>query len=134
MTLEEFNILKEKISNFLEINDSNISRKLLDWAKFYSKVLDRFVTESKLLSDDKVQLDEIHAKYFKKYKEDYNRDLKASEIEIYINSEKEYSDKKIAVNQQQMFVDYLENFLTILKNMQFNMKSFVDLKTFLGGK
>lgn len=134
MELSEFNALKEKVAKFVEINDKNISDRILSWAKNYSQILDKFVSETRILADLKTDLDEIHGLILRDLKEKGNYVLKTQEQEYYIFSDPKYKELKIKVNRQEMIVSYLENLLGMIKNLQYNLKSYVDLKMFLGGK
>lgn len=134
MELSEFNALKEKVAKFVEVNDKNVSDRILSWAKNYSQILDKFVSETRTLADLKTDLDEIHGLILRDLKEKGNYALKTQEQEYYIFSDPKYKEHKIKVNRQEMIVSYLENLLGMIKNLQYNLKSYVDLKMFLGGK
>ncbi len=134
MNLDEFNKLKEKVSKFVEINDLNVSDRILNWAKNYSQILNHFVQETKNLADLKTDLDEIYGKIVQDMKENRNYTYSKSETESYILADPEYKSQKLKVNHQEMMVNYLENLLGMVKNLQYNLKTYIDLKMFLGGK
>ena len=133
MTIEELNILKKKASLDLTITEKNALQKTLEIPNLYQIYLSYFIKESMDLKKMKVNLERMYGEKFKYYKEDYGRELNRGEIEHYIDADKEYHEKNQEYQFQELVCKYLEEITQRMKSLSFDLKNFIDLKTFLGG-
>ena len=133
MTLEKFNEIKKGILEHINITDSNIESKLLLHAKMSTKYLAIFTEESLLLSQLKTDLEAKYGQLYMDLKTNSRYDLKVAEIEYNINFNAEYVTLKKSYIEQESYVKFIEGFVGILKNLNYSLKSYVDLKIWLSG-
>ena len=133
MTSEKFNEIKKNISEHINITDSNIAGKLLLHAKMSTKYLAIFTEESLLMSQMKVDLESKYGTLYMDFKTTSRYELKVAEIEYNINANSEYIGLKRAYLEQESYVKFLEGFIGILKNLNYSLKGYVDLKIWLSG-
>jgi len=133
MNLEVFNKLKERVNKDLNITDMNVLEMTTRSTKLYTHYLDMYCRQLNEYKNLKVDQDEIYGRVYKKFKEDYNYELKISEIEVYCKADKDYSEIRRKVDFQGIVVDYLENVLKELNAIGYKIKSHIELKIFLAG-
>lgn len=133
MTLDEFNNTKKQILDHITITEKNISEKLLQWPKIYSKYLSIYTNQSLSLNKLKVDLDDKYGKLYMEFKTNSRYDLKVAEIEYNIASNNEYTSLKKEYLEQESYTKFLESFLGMVKNMNYNMHDYVQLSIFLSG-
>jgi recombination/repair/ssDNA binding protein UvsY len=133
MKLEELNKLKKEIEADLLITDQNCKDKILLAPNFFQKYLSIFIRESQILKILKLDLEKIESEKFKFYLEDYNRSLNKGEIEYYISMDPIYLEKKREMQTQETICQFLEMTMQNFKSFGFLIRSYVDLRLFLGG-
>lgn len=133
MTLDELNKLKKEATEDLSITEQNALEKTLEVPQLFQRYLSLFLRESLILKKMRVNLDKLYGQRFRYYREDYGRELRAGEIEHFINSEEEYHKKNLEYQTQEAICKYLEDTTQKMKNLSFDLKNFIDLRSFLGG-
>lgn len=134
MNFNDLNSLKKQVEEDLLITDENVKDKCLKTPNLFQKYLNHFIKESYLLKQLKLDLQEIEAKKFKHYKEEYNRQLNKGDIEYYVSLEPEYLSKKKQLIEQESICQYLELTVDNFKSLKYGLKSYIDLRMFLGGR
>ncbi len=81
----------------------------------------------------KIELDRVYSERYKFYKEKNSVLLNKGEIEIYIDSDAEYINKKKEYDQQDMYCNFLEGFKDMLVNWSYTMKDYVNFTIWQGG-
>ena len=129
MTQVDFQKLKLFFENELKITEQNIMEKSIQLSNFYSKTLQIYSKELRILKMKKVEMDKTFGELYHKYKfkYDFQLDTKA-EVETYIKSDDIYYKLALEYAQQEVQVNFLEQTLGQINNMGYRIKNFIDLK------
>lgn len=133
MNFNELNSLKKEIESDLLITDENCSQKILHVPNLFQRYLSIYIREAQLLKTLKLDLVKIESEKFKFYKEEYERSLNKGEIEYYVSLDEKYLEKKRSLDLQESICNFLEMTVQNFKSLPFNLRSYVQLRTFLGG-
>jgi hypothetical protein len=85
------------------------------------------------LKQKKVDLEILVGKLTKFYKEEYNRDLKATEIEKYLFTDEKYVKLYRQVRVLESVCEYLESAVKKVSGLGFDIKNYIEIKKFLNG-
>lgn len=133
MDQENFKKLKKMVNSTLQINEDNVAEKSRKIPYIQSKYAGILVNEIEIYKKLDLNKIKIHAEKYKYYKEEYSRELNKTEIEIYINNEEIYQDILSTLSKQSIIVKYLEETLTNIKAISFNIKNYIDIKKYFEG-
>jgi len=134
MTEEEYLILSEKINTDLLITESNVLLKSIEIPQIYTFYLNHYRKTLKYYKELLVLKDKIYGELFHYYKYEFTHALdKKTDIEPYINSNEKFYKILIKVNNQEIYLKWLEKALDNIKQMSFNIKNFIDYKKFMNG-
>lgn len=125
--------LFERVESDLEVNEDNVTEKSLKCGYIYGKWLREFTSRSVELKQKKVDLEVAVGKLTKYYKEEYNRDLKATEVEKYLFTDEKYVKLYRQVRILESVCEYLEGALKKFANLGFDIKNYIEIKKFLNG-
>lgn len=125
--------LFERVESDLEVSEDNVSEKSLKCGYIYGKWLREFTSRSVELKQKKVDLEVAVGKLTKYYKEEYNRDLKATEVEKYLFTDEKYVKLYRQVRILESVCEYLEGSLKKFANLGFDIKNYIEIKKFLNG-
>lgn len=131
---EVFEKVKSKIKSDLSINESNVLLKTIEIPKLFIRYSELFVKQMEhykllLLSKDKLY-GELYEKY--KYKGQYNLSTKG-EVEAFVYSDEEWISLNKECIKQECITKFLENVLSDVKQLSFNLKNFIEYKKYLEG-
>lgn len=130
---EDFESWRSQAQIDLHLDDSNIEAKALAIPSLYHKYLTKFTDESLELKRLIVEKDRFFGERVKFYKENYPRDLKMTEIERYIDSEREYIEKLKMCKLQETICQFLEGIVKRVQSLGFDIKNYIELRKFLSG-
>lgn len=122
-----------KVETDLEVTEENIASKSLRVGYIYGKWLREFTSRSMELKQKKVDLEIEVGKLTKFYKEEYNRDLKATEIEKYLFTDEKYVKLYRQIKVLESICEYLEGAVKKISGLGFDIKNWVEIKKFLNG-
>jgi len=129
MNQSDFQKLKSFFELELKITEQNIMEKSIQLSNLYSKTLQIYSKELRILKMKKVDMEKTFGELYHKYKFnfDYQLDTKA-EVENYIKSDDIYYKLALEYAQQEVQVNFLEQTLGHINNMGFRIKNYIDLK------
>jgi Recombination, repair and ssDNA binding protein UvsY len=125
--------LFERVEADLEVSEGNVAEKSLRCGYIYGKWLREFTSRSMELKQKRVDLEVSLGKLTKFYKEEYNRDLKATEIEKYLFNDEKYVKLYRQVRVLESVCEYLEGAVKKFANLGFDIKNYIEIKKFLNG-
>jgi len=129
MKIEEFQKLKDLAESELKITEDNVMDKSIQLSNLYSRFLNIYIKELRILKEISVDKDKIYGELYDKYKFhfDYQLDGK-SEIDTYVRKDDKFYQIALTYSQQEVQVQFLEQTLNHINNLGFRIKNFVDLK------
>ena len=127
-------MLRSYIEKLCEIEESNLSERLIMIPKRQHDLFIRYVYESKQLGRAEIEMKKMYGDLYKKFKydDDRNWDTKG-EIESQIYSDPKYQRLWIDFNNQKYIVEELEGFLANLKSLYYNIKELIGWFKFQAG-
>lgn len=131
--VEEIDRLKVRVERDLYIDEGTLRSKVLEVPKLYHFYLKEFTTRSLELKLAKGKLEKVFGERVKFYKEEYDRELKMSEIERYVFTEDQYYNLHVDIVHLEALCKYLEEVLKRVGNLQFDIKNYIDLRKFMDG-
>lgn len=134
MNDETFNTLKIEVDTDLELNKNNIIEKNLLIPKLYNKYLNIYNKELKLYKDYLLLKDKTYGELFHYYKFDYHIKLdKKTDIDPYINNDIKFNKICYKLNNQEIYIKWIEKILDNIKQMGYSIKNFIEYQKFLNG-
>ena len=140
MKLEDIMSEAEK---YLEIDETNLAREALDTPKVYGKLLRIRTNESMLMQKFKYNLKQLYQQkrdYYlgraepEVYKEKpFNLKILKSEVDSYIEADREIIDLSAKIELQSEKVQYLDNALKQVSNRGFMIKHAIDYQKMMNG-
>ena len=130
MKKEDYEKLKEKFEQETRITEDNIQEKSIQLSNLYSIMLNLYTRELKNLKIKKIEMERIYGEIYLDLKKNGKDGIDSSskaDADIYINSDQRYYPLKIEYAQLQSQVDYLEKTLSILDNLGFRIKNYIDI-------
>lgn len=135
MTLEEFKKLKTVIEKDLTLTKENVLLKNIEIPKLYSKYLDIFSILLKKYKSLFRKSEILYKNKYHYYKYDFKYDLKnKSEIDLYVEGDKDYIELKKQVDESELMLKYVEKTLNNINTMSYNIKNFIEYTKFLNGE
>jgi hypothetical protein len=125
--------LFKRVEADLEVTEENVTSKSLQVGYIYGKWLREFTSRTMELKQKKVDLEILVGKLTKFYKEEYNRDLKATEIEKYLFTDEKYVKLYRQVRVLESVCEYLESAVKKVSGLGFDIKNYIEIKKFLNG-
>ena len=134
MTIEAFEKLKKIIEKDLDLTEENMADKSLKIPILYTKYLDIYSKELKILKDKTLDRDKFHGDLYHKIKfeGEYKLDY-AKEVEIYCNRDDELYKKNQEIIFQTIVVKHIEEILETIKSMGYTVKNYIEWRKFLAG-
>ena len=135
MNIEQFKLLKEKFESDLELNEDNVMEKSLKFSSLYSKCLNFYLQEVKILKTILIEKDKVYGELYHKFKfnpdkePQYNYTLDShKELDIYVKSHDDYYKKALQYQNQELIVKYLEETLKNIDSTGYRIKNFIEFK------
>lgn len=134
MTNDDFELLKIKLEKSLQWNHENMQIKLIELAKLYQTHCGILCSEKKEQMKLQIDLEEIYGELYKTYKFEstYRWDTKG-EIESQIFADKKYINIKKLLNDKIVIVEYISQTIDNIKNVSYQIKSYMDWERFKAG-
>ncbi len=127
MKKEDFEFLKEDLSEFLTITEDNYLSKNFKLISMYQKYLEIYIRELRSFKILLGNLDSLKAELYHFYKFKYEYKLSSlSEIETAINGNKEYIKLSREINEQENYIKFLEMSLKSIKDCHYVIKNYID--------
>ena len=128
MKNEDFEELKKKVEEDLEITEDNVQQKSLKLANLYSHYLKTYIQELKILKFRLTEKNKIYQQKYHHYKFEYQYELGAAkEIETYVNGDDEIHKINLSIQQQEIIVKFLELTLENINNTGYRIKNYIDI-------
>jgi len=143
MTLNE---IKKLVEQDLEIDDTELGAEALKSPQLHNKYLCFLLDEKNNLHSMEIYLRNLEKDKWLYYTgkmsseqlkekgwEPFDLAIIKQDVDLFINSDKEYADKLLKVNLQKEKVNYLENVVKIMSNRAWNVKSAIEWNKFTQG-
>lgn len=135
MKIEDFEKLKKKVKEELELNPDNIEQQSIKSGTLHQKYLTVYMKELRIYNRLVAEKDRLYGELYHKYKYpsaddgigfQFSLDSK-SEIDTYINSNEQYYKKRLDIQNQEIIVKYLEKVLDSINKMSFYIRNYIEL-------
>lgn len=131
MKTDDFQKLKDRVEQELKITEDNIMDKSIQLSNMYSIILNIYTKELKNLKFKKADMDKLYGEIYHVLKkegyEGHSVDSK-TEATVYINSDPRFYPLRLEYAQLEIQVQYLEKTLSLIDNLGFRIKNFIDLQ------
>ena len=126
----KFKELKVFIANRIKIDlKDNLEEKAASLSTLYFNCVDIYSDEFRLYKDSKTNSEKTYGELYKYYTTQFNKTLKTKgEIEAYIWSDERYFNHMYKLNQQESVVTFLEETISIIKQLGFTIKNIIEIK------
>jgi hypothetical protein len=128
MNNETFLKIQNDFDNDIIITPDNVMNKILMIPKLYSKYLNLYIREKRLLKIINTDVDKLFKKIYHDYK--FNKNFVTGtikEIEKYVSGDDDYIKIKLKFDKQSVYVEYLEKMLQVLNGLGYQINNYVDL-------
>jgi len=135
MKIEDFEKLKNKVKSELELNQDNIEQQSIRSGTLHQKYLAIYMKELRTYNRMVAEKEKLYGELYHKYKYpsaddgigfQFSLDTKG-EIDTYINSNNDYYQKRLNIQNQEIVVKYLERVLDSINKMSFHIKNYIEL-------
>ena len=134
MENKKFKNLQEEIQKDIFLDKKNILQKSIDVPVLFNKYLQYYINELHLLKNQITIKDRLYGELYDKFKFHYDYELKnKAEIDAYINKHPKYYEITLKINTLETQVKFLEKTIENVKNMNYNIKNYLELEKFLNG-
>lgn len=134
MNISDRKKIDSSIETELTINAGNINDKLFELPKLTYKYKKLFVKQYGLVKYLKGELESCFGELFEFYKFNYKYKLDTiKEIESFIKQDKKYVAKLNTFNEQEAHLKYLEGIIEAIKQLSYNIKSYIEWRKFTEG-
>jgi len=134
MNQQTFEKLKTKVKQDLTITESNIVMKCLEVPKLFMKYNEIFVKQLDHYKNLLLEKDRLYGDLYEHYK--YNGKYSAGtkgEVEAFLYADERWIELNREVIKQECITKYVENVLSDVKQLNFNLKNFIEYKKYLEG-
>lgn len=131
--MEELEALRGRVERDFLLDEDNIRGKSLEVPKIYHRYLREFTTRSLELKVKRAELERVFGERVKYYKEEYDRELKMSEIEKYVFVEERYYNLHLDIIRLESLCRYLEDVVKRANGLPYDIKNYIDLRKFIDG-
>ncbi len=134
MDANTFNKLKKLAEREIKFNEETALDISTRVPNLYQKYLDIYVNELRLYKSHMTNIDKTYGELYKKIKHHDNYEWgNKNEIESQINAHPDYHKLRVAANEQEYIVKYLEGVLDNIKRLSFSIKNYIDIQKFRAG-
>jgi hypothetical protein len=129
-----FKSLKHYISTKVKLTKVNLEEKSASLSTLYFYCIDIYSDEFKIYKDMKVDAESTYGRLYKKYAYGSNLQLKTkNEVEAHIWSDEEYFNHMKNLNHQEAVVRFLEETITMVKQIGFTIKNMIEIQRVKSG-
>jgi len=129
MDQQNFIKLKKYIESKIKLTKDNLEEKSASLSTLYFYCVDIYSDEFKIYKNMKVDSESIYGKLYKKYAYGYNIQLKTkNEIDAHIWSDEEYFACMKNLNHQEAVVRFLEESITMIKQIGYTIKNMIEIQ------
>lgn len=125
--------LKVKADRDLLLVEEHLASKALEVPKLYHFYLTEFTSHSQVLKVKKAELERAFGEKVKYYKEEYDRELRMSEVEKYVFTDPKYYNMYLEIGDLEVLCRYLEDILKRVNALPYDIKNYIDLRRFFAG-
>lgn len=131
--LKKLEELKARADRDLFLDEATLAAKALEVPKLYHFYLLEFTSHSQVLKTKKAELERAFGEKVKYYKEEYDRELRMSEIEKYVFTDPKYYNMHLEVMDLEVLCRYLEDIIKRVSGLQYDIKNYIELRRFFAG-
>lgn len=131
---KDFELLK-KTTGEISFDERTAPSVLQKIPQKYQTFLDILSVELMELNALKAQKENLYGKIYIELKEKGRRELSGKhEFDAYINSNGTFHDLCVKIFKQEVIIRYLEETLSNIKSLSYNIKNYLDYKKFYAGE
>ena len=125
---EKLDQLKSLTEDDFNLDNADLEDKLRKVPNLHSQWMKRFYSQSFKLMEMEKDLKKDYREKLNHYLYHYEYDVKPTQVNHYIESDKEYSEKLLKVDEQRLLVNAIEGILKKVNQLSFDIKNLIELK------
>lgn len=141
-SFKAWRIIKEKIDEKLKFSEENITQQCLKLSVLESDIIRIYINQKRRLDEYKAQKEKRYSDLYIKWRTTKslgNNEMEKirintkTEMDLAVSSDVIYYNLALKVQNQQVMVEYLEQYLKTIRNASYNIRAYIDLKKINAG-